>query len=450
MKHIHEQHHDKRQVLAKAITALMLTGLCSTSNATNALTEVEALRQEVNDLKNMVHALTAQQQVNAALSTGTVTTTNANMVQAVKPTTTMAKTADGWVTLPDGKTSAKPYGFIRADMLHDFKGQPTGKFSNLHTQPLDSTHPVENKTSFTAAVTRVGVDFKSPTAIGNIGGKIEGDFWGNGGTGNATFRIRHAYLTSGNWLFGQTWSPFAAQDYRAETVDSLGIVGSSNRRVSQIRYSRPVNTSTTFMLAAEEDTSGDARFPALSARLEYKLAEKKGAFTLSSMLHEKRGTVTRVVNNQTQTAVDEKVGYGAALGAWYQLDVANKLTGQLFHVKGDGTFNQGTGRGFSVNAATAEVYFDEYNSAQLGLTHTFNPKIRSTLALSWVDFNDSSDYAIANPTSNKNLTQATINVFYTPAQNLAFASEYTYGKREVFKGDEGKQSHLNLMAQYSF
>ena len=104
-------------------------------------------------------------------------------------------------------------------------------------------------------------------------------------------------------------------------------------------------------------------------------------FTLSSMLHEKRGTATSVVNNQTQTNVDEKVGYGVALGAWYQLDIA---------------------------------------------------------------------IAIANPTSYKNLTQATIDVFYTPAQNLAFASEYTYGKREVFKGDEGKQSHLNLMAQYSF
>lgn len=471
----------QQRTLTKVVAALMLTGLCSASYAGNTPTEVEALRQEVGELKKMVQALTAQQasqtltnqsasqsaasqsvnqSVNQYSSDNTLQSTAVNpasasiaptqTAQAGQPMLAVAKAADGWMLLPDGKTSAKVYGFIRADMLHDFKGQPTGKFSNLQTQPLDKTDPVENKTAFTAAVTRVGVDFKTPTVIGDVGAKLEGDFWGNGGTGNATFRIRHAYLTTGNWLFGQTWSPFAGQEYAAETVDFNGVVGTSIRRASQIRYTYPLNPSTAFTIAGEEDTSGDARFPAFSARLEHKLADNQGAFALRGMLHEKRGAVSGMVNGQTQTKEDEKAGYGAALGAWYQLDSANKLSGQFFHVKGDGAFNYGTGSGFSVNATTGEVYFDEYNSAQLGLTHTFNPKIRSTLALSWVDFKDSSDYAIANPAGNKTLTQASVNVFYTPAPSLAFGSEYTYGKREVFKGDEGKQSHLNLMARYSF
>ena len=456
MKHLQGQSHYKRHILGKAIAALMLTSLHSIGHAADTATDVEALRQEVAELKKVVQTLMTQQQAATPLSPApatvaqTASSRTASTAQVAKPIPSVAKTAGGWATLPEGKTSAKIYGLIRADMFHDFKGQPTGKFSNLHTQPLNSTDPVDNKTTFTAAATRVGVDFKTPTAMGDVGAKIEADFWGNGGTGSATFRIRHAYLTSGNWLFGQTWSPFAGQDYRAETVDTLGVAGSSNRRAPQIRYTYPLSNAIALMLAAEEDTSGDARFPALSTRLEYKLTEKKGAFSLRSMLHEKRGIVSTVVGKQTQNSVDEKVGYGAALGAWYQLNSDNKLTGQFFHVKGDGSFNQGTGRGFSVNKKTADVYFDEYDSAQLGITHQFNPKVRSTLALSWVDFKDSSDYAMANPDSNKTLKQATVNVFYTPVQNLALASEYTYGQREVFGGDKAKQSHLNLSAQYSF
>ncbi|XID74810.1 DcaP family trimeric outer membrane transporter [Alkanindiges sp. WGS2144] len=457
-------------LLHQLTVALLMAGLCSSSFAATDQAELEALRQEVNQLKQMVQQLSSAQQstgssaasataANTALAASVVQPASASIAPAQSaeagqpmPEVPVASNKQGWAMLPDGKTAAKLYGFIRADMLHDFKGQPSGKFSNLHTQPLDSSDPVENKTAFTAAVTRVGVDFKTPTVIGDVGGKIEGDFWGNGGTGAATFRIRHAYLTTGNWLFGQTWSPFAGQEYAAETVDFNGVAGSSIRRAPQIRYTHPLNDATALTIAGEEDSSVDARFPALTARLEHKRADNRGAFALRGMLHEKRGIATITEDGKTRNTgrEDEKTGYGAAIGAWYQLDPANKLTGQFFHVKGDGAFNYGTGTGFSVNAATGNVYFDEYNSAQLGLTHSFDAKLRSTLALSWVDFKDSSHYAQANPAANKTLKQASINVFYKPVASIDLGTEYTYGTREVFNGDEGKQSHLNLMARYNF
>ena len=466
------------KALSLSVCAIMAASLCGTSHAAASdQAEIEALRQEVNALKQIVQQLSAQQHTQLAASqtaqplassTGPASALEATAVspasaslapsQTAKagqpmPAVPVSRNSEGWAVLPDGKTAAKVYGFIRADMLHDFKGQPTGKFSNLHTQPLDSSDPVENKTAFTAAVTRIGVDFKTPTAIGDVGGKIEGDFWGNGGTGSATFRIRHAYLTTGNWLFGQTWSPFAGQEYAAETVDFNGVTGTSIRRATQIRYTHPLNNNTSLTIAGEEDSNSDSRFPALTARLEHKLPDSKGAFALRGMLHEKRGVATSTVNGQTPNTGNteqEKAGYGAAIGAWYQLNPANKLSGQFFHVKGDGSFNYGTGSGFSVNAATGDVYFDEYNSAQLGLTHTFNPKMRSTVALSWVDFKDSSQFAMANPGANRELKQASVNLFYKPVASIDLGGEYTYGNREVFNGNEGKQSHLNLMARYNF
>ena len=435
--------------LSIGVLAAMLSSVSMSALAADDA-EVAALRQEVNELKKLVQQLStqqqAQQQAQQQLPVIQAAAPGTAPVQAVAAAP--ARTKDGWAVLPDGKTSAKLYGFVRADMIHDFEGAPPEKFSDLDKQPLDSTHPVKDKTQFTVNTTRIGVDFKTPTAIGDVTGKIEGDFWGASGTG-ATFRFRHAYLATGNWLFGHTWSTFAGQEYLPETVDFNTLSGGSLRRRPQVRYTYPMADGNTFTVAVEEG-AGDARFPSLSARFEHQLADGKGGFNVRAMAHEKRAVVNAANNNE----VEEKAGYGAALGAMYNFTPSVKLVGQYFHVKGDGSFVYGAGNGYStVDNTTTNVhnlYLDELDSAIVGLSYKFNPQWRSTLAMSWVDFKDNSDFAKANPTANKELKQASINLFYTPVPSLTFAGEYTYGEREVFNSDSGNQSRINLMARYNF
>ncbi|MGA4923188.1 DcaP family trimeric outer membrane transporter, partial [Bacillus subtilis] len=82
----------------------------------------------------------------------------------------------------------------------------------------------ENRFKSTPSVTRIGLDFKTPTEIGAVGGKIEMDFVG--GANRDQFRIRHAYLTFDKWLIGQAWSTFVSPiEFMPETVDALGYVG---------------------------------------------------------------------------------------------------------------------------------------------------------------------------------------------------------------------------------
>lgn len=430
----------KFKYLYVAMAATTLSALTLPAYAANDA-EVAALRQEVNELKQLVQQLSAKQaQTSAQVTAAPVVTMPAQTVAAEAPP---ARTKDGWAVLPDGKTSAKLYGFIRGDMIHDFEGAPPEKFSDLDKQPLDSANPVDNKTQFTVATTRIGVDFKTPTAIGEVTGKIEGDFWGGSGSG-ATFRFRHAYLATGNWLFGHTWSPFAGQEYLPETVDFNTLSGGSLRRRPQIRYTYPMGDGNTFTVAAEEAAT-EARIPALTAKFEHQLAEGKGAFNIRAMAHEKRAVV-----NTTNNDVDEKAGYGAAVGAMYNFTPSTKLMGQYFHVKGDGSFVYGAGSGYSADTAKHDIYLDELDSAIIGITHKFNPQWRSTLAASWVGFKDDSDFSKANPTANKDLKQASINLFYNPVPSLTFGGEYTYGERQVFNDDEGKQSRLNFLARYNF
>lgn len=424
--------------LSLAVTTVLLSTASMSSFAADDA-EVQALRQEVNELKLLVQQLSAKQAAQP------VTPPPAPVMAAVQPAPEAppARTKDGWAVLPDGKSSVKLYGFVRADMIHDFEGAPPEKFSDLDKQPLNSTNPVDNKTQFTVNTTRIGVDFKTPTAIGDVTGKIEGDFWGASGTG-ATFRFRHAYLATGNWLFGHTWSPFAGQEYLPETVDFNTLSGGSLRRRPQIRYTYPMGDGNTFTVAAEE-ASTDARVPALTAKFEHMLADGKGGFNVRAMAHEKR-----IIVNTTNNDVDEKAGYGAAVGAMYNFTPSTKLVGQYFHVKGDGSFVYGAGNGYSADTTKHDIYLDELDSAIIGITHKFSPQWRSTLAMSWVGFKDDSDFSKANLTANKDLKQTSINLFYNPVPSLTFGGEYTYGQREVFNDDEGKQSRINLMARYNF
>ena len=50
----------------------------------------------------------------------------------------------------------------------------------------------------------VGVDIVKPTSKGDLVGKLEADFMGSGGdNGNGSVRVRHAYISLGNWLIGR-------------------------------------------------------------------------------------------------------------------------------------------------------------------------------------------------------------------------------------------------------
>ncbi|WP_240801259.1 DcaP family trimeric outer membrane transporter, partial [Vogesella mureinivorans] len=76
----------------------------------------------------------------------------------------------------------------------------------------------------TAKTTRIGLDFNTPVGDAKVGGKVEVDFAGNGV--NENLRIRHAYLTYNNWLFGQTTSNFLSS-HAPEMIDFATNLGGS-------------------------------------------------------------------------------------------------------------------------------------------------------------------------------------------------------------------------------
>lgn len=121
-----------------------------------------------------------------------------------------------------------------------------------------------------------------------------------------------------------------------------------------------------------------------------------------------------------------------------------------FLIQGSTADGTAWGGDYSVDATNNELLLNEFNSLNVGFTHKFTPKLRSSINASVVDFDDSSDYAKANPETNKRLTDYVANVVYSPVPNINLGAEYHQGKRETFDNNKADVSRVNLSATYSF
>jgi hypothetical protein len=102
---------------------------------------------------------------------------------------------------------------------------------------------------------------------------------------------------------------------------------------------------------------------------------------------------------------------------------------------------------------TGALLLDRSRGYVLGLTNTFSPQLRATLAFGSVEsqFGVNDPYVIAyGLEGNKRLTQLHLNFYYTPIKNVDLGAELIQGKRTTYGGETGDLSRLNLQARYSF
>ncbi|UNW10984.1 DcaP family trimeric outer membrane transporter [Acinetobacter indicus] len=402
--------------------------------------EVEQLRQEVQQLKALVHQYAQQNQ-----------TVQANLNQlantAVQPPVAQkASTEKRGLGMTLGNAEFNLYGNVRMDGSYQVEGSSRDlPYNHINAVALEGNNESSDRLRSTLSATRLGLDFKSPVGDQDVKGKIEVDFLGGSNFDN--LRIRHAYLNYGNWLIGQTWSNFAVPDYMPETVDALAYAGGAVKRTPQVRYTAKFSPQTNLVVAAEDpkDNSITQRLPALTARLNHQFADNMSV-SARAMGHEKR------INS------DEEMAWGVGLGAKYDVTPSTTLKADYYHVKGDSSFvsfaNTGTIQG--VNGLEQS----EFDSITVGLTQKFNEKLRGTVGYGYMSFDQDADYLAATPADkrtgvNKDLWQAWANVFYSPIKPVSLGLEYVYGEREAVvpaaNGSKtGEDNRINMVAIYNF
>src|SRR5690606_300863 len=147
-------------------------------------------------------------------------------------------------------SSVNLYGFVRGDANYIIEGADND-FNSVHT----TEGKTQDKLRATGKTTRLGLDFNTPVGDAKVGGKVEVDFAGT----NEALRIRHAYLTYNDWLFGQTTSNFLS-NHAPEMIDFGTNIGGGTARIPQVRYGLKLAPATQLFFSAEEGNSSATAF----------------------------------------------------------------------------------------------------------------------------------------------------------------------------------------------
>lgn len=419
----------------KSLLALSVITVMSPVYAATDQAEIAQLRQEVQELRAMLQQY-VQQKASVQPATPVAVTASPQVTETTAPKLNLSK----------GGAEVNLYGYIRADASYQAKGAST-MYNNISGVPLEHTAEEaqqKDRLHSTVNVTRLGLNFKTPSVAGEVGGKLEMDFFG--GATRDQFRIRHAYITLDQWLIGQTWSTFIAPEYYPETVDAGTFVGGALQRSPMLRYSDKLSANTSFAVAIEDpkytatsDPDNEMRMPALVGRFNHK-------FDNGSLLS------GRTFMAEKKTSTDKEWAWGVGLGGKYQLSPQTFLKADYYHVKGDGRFLLWANNSYAIDDQN-NIQSNEFDTISAGITHQFNSQLRSTLGYGYMKAKDDNRFAEiqkSNLTQNKELWQGWINAMYNPYKPITLGVEYVYGERETFDGRNGIDNRVNMMATYDF
>lgn len=147
------------------------------------------------------------------------------------------------------------YGFAMLDSGYDF-GQGDPNWFDVERPTKLPAFPNEfgHNGNFYTGVrqTRFGVKSLVPTKYGEFKTVFEWELFGVGvDAGQTTFRLRHAYGELGQWLAGQTWSPFMDPDVFPNSIEYWGPNGMVFFRNVQVRWQPVHNGNHQVMIAME-------------------------------------------------------------------------------------------------------------------------------------------------------------------------------------------------------
>ena len=263
-------------------------------------------------------------------------------------------------------------------------------------------------------------------------------------------RIRHAFITYQNWLFGQTWTTFQDVSALPETLDFIGVTdGTIFARQAMVRY-----TNGPFQIALENPettvtpyqgggriVADDNAVPDLVLRYNHK--RDWGHVTVAALVRQ-----LAYQNKQGGNDIDSTdTSYGISIGAKFKLgddDLRLMLN-----------TGAGLGRYSGLNIVNGAV-LDENNELQaidstgfaIAYRHMWTEQWRSSFTYSAFSADNDTDLTGLNTTESTWSTRA--NLLYSPSKELTFGAEYAFAKREVESGLEGDMNRLQFSAKYAF
>jgi len=343
-------------------------------------------------------------------------------------------------------------GYVKTDLLYDFDGT-TDKYQFLmSTIPVEGTPEYANHgyTSFFAKETRFNMDVRraTPGAV-PLSAFIEGDFWS---TGNQ-FRLRHAYMTVGDFLIGQTWTTLSFLESLPFLIDFGAGDALFGGRAAQVRYTKKVSDQWKVAAAVESldylgienpnnlGGAASAQFPQLALRADYKWPT--GLLLLGASVAQLRWDGGATGPTAEALQID-----GVVAGRQF-IGTDNYVTWNVSYGVGSGE-NIMAFTGSDANAVlNADGTLDTMPAFAfvLGFWHKWNEELSSNIsyAYGWLDTPDS-----RAPLALKDGGIGHVNLIWRPVKQFSTGIEFMWGAERTQNDSLGRATRIQTMAKYEF
>lgn len=362
----------------------------------------------------------------------------------------------GSFVLPGSDTTISIYGYVKADFIYDVS---EGLGDVFVPESISTSGKDENRFRAHARQTRFGIKTSTPTDMGKLKTRLEGDFFGSGGnqtfSNSTSFRLRHAFGSVGGLLAGQTWSNFMPIESYPGTVDFNGPAGLPFIRQAQLRYTVPINDHLSFRGSVENsEFNGRAADGTVFGEGRGGLGVNAGIdkapdFTAAAVYRDDWGLVKlagvgRLLGSPNDQG-DDDIGWGVNLSGNAKLWPGGKVVGAF-------TYGDGVGRylinGFGQDAfvdADGDVHSIEAFGGAIQVRQQLTDDFAVAFAYGRSEFND---HQVGSDLDHVDTVH--VSAFWSPVQRLTFGAEAIWGDREDADGSDDDAVRLQTSVQVNF
>jgi hypothetical protein len=342
------------------------------------------------------------------------------------------------------------YGSVRLSGAYDLNGLTSTNSFSTYDIPVGDDAITQGRFFMVPNQSRLGVEVTRTGLTTNFRIKIETDFLG----ANNGLRIRHAFVETGNFVIGQTWSTFTDVNSVPQTVDIDGPNSSVQLRTVRVRYSdRVLKDHIKYIVSLESpdpdvvladslsDRIPSQFFPDIAGQLAHDYS--KGYISVSGIL---RGITVK----DTSQSTAQILGLGLLIAGVYNLDELNKFQFQAVYGSAISRFITALGgKGLDLVYNPNSQLFEATKSFGLLLSysHKWRSDISSAFTVGMVGINNK-DYEPADAFSQSWYYSG--NVFWNALLGVRLGLEFSQGRRINKDGNYGKATRIGFIFYADF
>lgn len=355
--------------------------------------------------------------------------------------------------LEESKYGIEILGNVRVNAFYDLKGMPNTEGFVPYDIPVGDVE-IDGLagTYIGARQSRIALEGKANTKVGRIRTYIETDFVSSE---NSYIRLRHAFAEWSFFKLGYSWTTFMDVNALPITVDFEGPNSAVSLRHGLIRFEKKIPNLGEYGVSIENPSTdyvnpADSLSRAKNVQANFDLAGRFKVNAKNGKGYLQVAGVFRRINYVKYNQLKQLYGWGLLFSSTYNITPKDKLQGQFSFGDGIAHYYVGfTGRGLDAlyNPQTQEMELVSINGGFITYSRLFTETVWASITFG---LSDLIPKEFQDPTDFKNSSYAAINVFYDPISTIRLGAEVTYGTRTNINNEQGHNTRISTIFQFSF